>query len=386
MSKKFYISTPIYYTNDVPHIGHTGTTIYADVMARYHRAIGDSVFFLTGTDEHGEKVATSATKAGLEPQAFVDKMADEWKEIWRQLKISNDQFIRTTLSGHETVAKVLLTKMKSAKTPSGKDAIYEGVYKGIYCIGCEEFKTEKDLVDGKCPEHRPDQIVHKEEKNYFFRISEYMVYVRDLISGKSVDIKYSDGSTVHYDPINVIPTNKRNEMVSKIEEYIKDGRDMSISRENVAWGIEIPWDKNQTTYVWVEALMNYYTATKFKWEDGNSYEDFWPATVHFLGKGNNWFHTVIWPSMLIALGLPLPKDIYVHGYFNVNGMKMGKSLGNVISPNELVAKYGVEGTRYLLCAAMPYLDDSDVSWKWFDEKYNSALANGLGNLVSRVLN
>ena len=384
MDKRFYISTPIYYTNDVPHIGHTGTTIYADVMARYHRAIGDQVFFLTGTDEHGEKVAASAKNAGMEPQAFVDQMAEKWKAIWNKLGISNDEFIRTTSNGHMTEAVKLLEILKSAKTPTGKDAIYEGTYKGIYCIGCEEFKTERDLVDGKCPEHRPDQLVQKEEKNYFFRISEYMLYVKDLISGKEVDIKYADGRVVHYNPIRVLPQNKLNEMMFKIDEYIKEGRDMSISRENVEWGIEIPWDKSQTTYVWVEALMNYYTATRFKWENGKTYEEFWPADVHFLGKGNNWFHTVIWPSMLIALGLPLPKDVYVHGYFNVNGMKMGKSLGNVISPDELVARYGIEGTRYLLCASMPYLDDSDVSWKWFDDKYNSGLANGFGNLVSRV--
>lgn len=384
MSDRFYITTPIYYTNDVPHIGHASTTIYADVMARYNRSIGKNVFFLTGTDEHGEKVAQSAEKAGLMPQIFVDQMAEKWQEIWKTMEISNDEFIRTTSEGHAKVASELLGRLQGAKTPSGKDAVYEGVYKGIYCIGCEEFKSERDLVDGKCPEHRPDQIVEKEEKNYFFRISEYMFYVKDIISGKKTTIKFADGTERTYDPIKVIPANKLNEMLSKIDDYIEDGRDMSISRENVAWGIPIPWDEKQTTYVWVEALMNYYTATQFEWPDGKKYTEFWPADVHFLGKGNNWFHTVIWPCMLIAMDLPLPKEIYVHGYFNVEGKKMGKSLGNVISPEALVERYGIEATRYLLCANMPYLDDSDVSWKLFDERYTSALANGLGNLVSRV--
>jgi len=362
-----YITTPIYYSNDVPHLGHTGTTVFADIVARYYRALGEETFFLTGTDEHGEKVALAAAKQNQDPQAFVDDLAVKWKEYWKELNISNDKFIRTTSIGHKQIVNELLNKLKNTKTPSGQDAVYENVYKGIYCVGCEEFKAERDLVDGKCPEHRLDQIQYKEEKNYFFRISEYISLVK----------KYMKDGT-----LPVIPTNKKNEMLSRLGEEIQD---TSISRQNVKWGIPIPWDNSQTTYVWVEALMNYYTATQFDWGDRVDRAKFWPADVHFLGKGNNWFHSVIWPSLLLALDLPLPKKVFVHGYYNVDGKKMGKSLGNVISPRELIDRYGVDGTRFLLAASMPYENDSDVSWKWFDEKYNSSLSNGYGNLVSRIL-
>ncbi|PIR42442.1 methionine--tRNA ligase [candidate division WWE3 bacterium CG_4_9_14_0_2_um_filter_35_11] len=355
MSERFYITTPIYYSNDVPHIGHTGTTVFADIIARYQRSQGKEVFFLTGTDEHGEKVAKAAEMASKKPQEFVDELALKWQEYWKKLNISNDQFMRTTLPGHEKIVKELLIKLQE------KGDIYKGVYKGIYCWGCEEFKSEKDLVDGKCPEHRPDQIEYKEEENYFFRLSKYIPKVKELIDSKELLVE---------------PENKKNEMLSRINEGVND---LSASRQNVAWGIPIPWDTSHTTYVWIEALMNYYSATKF-WNK----EEFWPADVHFLGKGNNWFHSVIWPALLLALDLPLPKRIFVHGYYNVEGRKMGKSLGNVISPQDLIDRYGVDGTRYLLAASMPYSDDSDVSMKWFDEKYNSNLANGLGNLVSRV--
>lgn len=355
MATKFYITTPIFYANDVPHIGHTGTTVFADIVARYQRALGRDVFFLTGTDEHGEKVALSAEKAGLTPQVFVDDLAIKWQEYWAKLGISNDVFMRTTLEGHKKVASELLQKLYD------KGDIYKDLYKGLYCIGCEEFKGEKDLVVGKCPEHRPDQLVYREEESYFFRISKYIPEVKRLIESGELPVE---------------PENKKNEMLARLNDEI---RDLSISRQNIAWGIPLPWDPSHTTYVWTEALMNYYSATKI-WEK----EDYWPADVHFVGKGINWFHSVIWPSLLLALELPLPKKVYVHGHYNVEGKKMGKSLGNVISPQELIDKYGVDGTRYLLAASMPYADDSDVSFKWFNEKYNADLANGLGNLVSRV--
>lgn len=355
MSDRFYITTPIYYANDVPHIGHTGTTIFADIIARYQRLQGKDVFFLTGTDEHGEKVAKAAESAGKNPQEFVDELALKWQEYWGKLNISNDQFMRTTLPGHEKVAQELLVLLQA------KGDIYKGVYKGIYCWGCEEFKSEKDLVDGKCPEHRPDQVEYREEDNYFFKLSKYIPRVKDLIESGELSVE---------------PENKKAEMLARIEGGVND---LSASRQNVSWGIPIPWDISHTTYVWIEALMNYYSATKI-WNK----EEFWPADVHFLGKGNNWFHSVIWPALLLALDLPLPKRVFVHGYYNVEGRKMGKSLGNVISPGELMDRYGIDGTRYLLAASMPYFDDSDVSMKWFDEKYNSDLANGLGNLVSRV--
>jgi methionyl-tRNA synthetase len=355
-NKKFYITTPIYYSNDNPHLGHTGTTVFADVIARYKRARNFDVFFLTGTDEHGEKLALTAEKAGKEPQLFVDEMAIKWKEYWKKLNISNDEFMRTSSVGHKKVAQELLQKLFD------KGDIYKGVYKGIYCVGCEEFKAEKDLVDGKCPEHRPDQVQYREEENYFFKLSEYVPTVK----------KYMEEAV-----FSVEPENKRNEMLSRLSDDI---RDLSASRQTVSWGIPLPFDNSQTTYVWIEALMNYYSATRFY----ENKEDFWPADVHFLGKGNNWFHSVIWPALLLALDIPLPKRVYVHGYYNVEGKKMGKSLGNVISPQDLIDRYGVDGTRYLLCASMPYENDSDVSFKWFNEKFNSVLANGLGNLISRV--
>lgn len=357
---KFYITTPIYYPNDVPHIGHTGTTVFADIVARHHRLLSEEVFFLTGLDEHGQKVAGAAVKAGQEPQEFVDELAVKWQDYWKKLDLSNDEFFRTTSKGHKEVVSELLTKLWN----EGK--IYKATYKGIYCVGCEEFKAERDLIDGKCPEHRPDQIVTQEETNYFFKFSEYTHQIREMIVN---------------DQIKISPQNKKNEMIAKIDEWIKDGnKDISCSRQTVSWGIPIPWDTEQTTYVWVEALMNYYSATKIY----QNRSEYWPADVHFLGKGNNWFHSVIWPAFLLALGLPLPKNIYVHGYYNVEGKKMGKSLGNVISPQQLIDRYGSDGTRYLLCASMPYKEDSDVSFEWFDQKYNAELANGLGNLISRV--
>jgi len=355
MSERFYITTPIYYANDIPHIGHTGTTVFADIIARYYRLLNKNVFFLTGTDEHGQKVLTSAQNAQKNPQEFVDELAIEWQEYWKTLNISNDNFIRTSMSEHKNIASSLLQKLWE------KGDIYKGLYKGIYCWGCEEYKTESQLIDGKCPEHRPDQIEYKEEENYFFKISKYIPEVKKLIENGE---------------LKVVPDNKKNEMLSRIEGGVED---MSISRQGLTWGIPLPWDNSQVTYVWIEALMNYYTATVI-WDK----KDFWPADVHFLGKGNNWFHSVIWPSLLLALELPLPKNIFVHGYYNVGGQKMGKSLGNVISPQELIDRYGVDGTRYLLAASMPYSNDSDVTFDWFTEKYNADLANGLGNLVSRV--
>lgn len=352
---KYYISTPIYYANDVPHLGHTATTVFADIMARYQRLSGKDVFFLTGNDEHGEKVALAAEKDGKSPQEFVDGLAVEWQNYWKQLNISNDYFFRTTSEGHKKVVQEILKKLWE------KGDIYKDVYKGIYCVGCEEFKSEKDLVDGKCPEHRPDQVYYREEENYFFRISKYLPEVKRLIESGE---------------FGVTPDNKKNEMLSRLSGDIND---LSISRPNLKWGITIPWDEAHVTYVWFEALINYYSATKIC-----DREDFWPADVHFVGKGINWFHTVVWPSMLLALEFPLPKKVFVHGYYTVDGKKMGKSLGNVVSPKDLLERYGVDGTRYLLSASMPYENDSDVSFSWFDQKYNADLANGLGNLVSRV--
>lgn len=352
---KFYLTTPIYYANDNPHIGHTGTTIFADTIARYHRLLGQDVLFLTGLDEHGEKVYLASKKANKDPQEFVDDFAKKWQKYWEKLNIKYDIFMRTTHPEHREVVYKLLTILKD------KGDIYQGIYKGIYCVGCEEFKSEKDLIDGKCPEHRPDQVYYKEEENYFFKLSQYIPTIKKYILDGTIPLE---------------PESKKNEILARLEEDIHD---LSVSRENVVWGIKVPWDSSQTTYVWVEALMNYYSATIIYNKEG-----FWPADLHLLGKGNNWFHSVIWPALLIALGLPLPKKIFVHGYYNIEGRKIGKSLGNAISPEELIDRYSVDGTRYLLTASMPYSEDGDVSFDLFDKKYNADLANGLGNLVARV--
>jgi methionyl-tRNA synthetase len=351
----FYITTPIYYSNDIPHLGHLATTVFADIVAGYHRTVGDSVLFLTGVDEHGEKISETAKKAGKDPQIFVDDMALRWMGYWKSLNIQNDIFMRTSNPQHKDIAKKLLEKIKE------RGDIYKSVYKGSYCTGCEEFKQERELVNGICPEHRVDQVSYREEENYFFKLSKYIPQLRELIT---------EGV------IKIIPENKKNEMLARLND---DVLDLSVSRQKVSWGIQLPWDNSQTIYVWVEALMNYYSATRIYGK-----ENFWPASVHFLGKGNNWFHSVIWPALLLSLNIPLPKEIFVHGYYNVEGVKMSKSLGNVISPDSLTSTFGVDGTRYLLCASQPYLDDFSVSTKWFKETYNNDLANGLGNLVSRV--
>lgn len=352
---KYYITTPIYYANDNPHIGHTGTTVFADILARYHRQQGEDVLFLTGLDEHGEKVYLAAKKDKKDPQEFVDEFAQKWQEYWKNLDISFDIFMRTTLPGHKEVVDKLLNQLKN------NGDIYKDTYKGVYCVGCEEFKSEKDLIDGKCPEHRVDQISYKEEENYFFKLAKYIPTIKKYIKDGTIPLE---------------PESKKKEILARLDEEIHD---LSISRQEVKWGIKLPWDENQTVYVWTEALMNYYSATKI-WGK----EDFWPANLHLLGKGNNWFHSVIWPALIIALNLPLPKKIFVHGYYNIEGRKVGKSLGNAVTPEELIERYGVDGTRYLLASSMPYNEDRDVSFEWFDKKYNADLANGLGNLVARV--
>lgn len=351
----YYVTTPIYYSNDVPHMGHTGTTIFADIIARFKRSVGEKVLLTTGNDEHGEKVYTSALSKSQNVQEYLDDMAKEWKKYWDELNVSYDYFVRTTDPKHKKVVQDLLSKLYE------KGDIYKGTYKGVYCIGCEEYKTERQLVNGYCPEHRPDQIVIKEEETYFFKLSKYSPIVKEKIEKNEIIIA---------------PENKRQEILARLNEEVKD---LSTSRENGEWGIEIPWDKKHRIYVWVDALINYYSSVVIL-----NKEEFWPPDVHVVGKGINWFHSVIWPAMLIALNIETPRKVFVHSHYNVEGSKMSKSLGNVISPQALIDRYGIDGTRYLLAASMPYDDDADVSFDYFDEKYNSDLANGLGNLVSRV--
>ncbi|MBI4098126.1 MAG: methionine--tRNA ligase [Candidatus Levybacteria bacterium] len=355
---KFYITTPIYYINDIPHIGHAYTTLAADIVARYYKQKfgSDNVFFLTGTDEHGAKVASAAKDAGKEPKEFADSIVPKFQSAWKLLNIDYSYFFRTTDPRHEKKVAEILQKIYD------KGYIYEGLYEGLYCEGCEKFLTDDDVVGGKCPLHPNKTPVHQKEKNYFFKLSKF----------KDSLIKDFEN-----DDVEILPVAKKNEILGKLRDELKD---IAISREGVTWGIPIPWDKQQTIYVWVEALFNYYTATQFL-EDK---QRFWPPDVHFIGKDILWFHTVIWCSLLKAAQLPLPKSVFAHGFFTINGAKISKSLGNVIAPYELVDKFGVDATRYLLISEFPFGQDGDFSIDKLTEAYNANLANGLGNVVARV--
>ena len=355
--KKFFVTTPIYYINDVPHIGHTCTTVAADMVARLHRAKGEDVFFLTGTDEHGQKVEESAQKECCGTKEYCDKISPRFECAWKELNISNDFFIRTTDPRHEKVVAEVLQKIYD------NGDVYKDKYEGLYCIGCEKFLTEADLVDKHCNLHPPEKTVFKSEENWFFRLSKYIPQIINLIEDEKTNY--------------IFPEGKKLEILSKLKSGI---RDVSISRENVAWGIPTPWDPKQTVYVWFDALINYYSATQFL--EGR--KDFWPADLHLLGKEILWFHTVIWQAMLLSAKIALPKKTYTHSFYMVDGQKMSKSLGNVISPQQLINLFGSEGTRYLVARSFPADNDSDVGIERFKEKYNADLANNLGNLVSRV--
>ncbi|MFH1522766.1 MAG: methionine--tRNA ligase [Patescibacteria group bacterium] len=368
--KKFYITTPIYYTNDEPHIGHTYTTIAADVLARFHRMIGDKTFFLTGTDEHGEKNQEAAEKNGLKPKEYVDQVSAKYQMTWDLLNISNNRFIRTTEKEHKKAVSKALQQMYDKKY------IYKGKFEGLYCKGCEQYKTEKDLVKGKCSDHKTVPVKMKEE-SYMFKLSAFEKKLKKMIEK---------------DELLIRPIEKKNEVLAFYKTGLKD---ISFSRSKLKWGVPLPWDPKQVSYVWPDAFLNYITG--LNWDGGKTksvrtassgsvttaFKDFWPADVHLMSKDIIRVHATIWPAMLLALDLPLPKQIFVHGFFLIDGQKMSKSIGNVISPDDLVKKYGVDGTRYLLMSATTFGHDGDISWKWFDEKYNADLANGLGNLIAR---
>lgn len=359
--KKFYITTPVYYVNGVPHIGHTYTTIAADVLARWHRALGEETFFLTGTDEHGAKIKEKARELKLEPKQYADEMAGKFKAVWRELNISNDNFLRTTDEAHVKAVQKALQYMHD------KGDIYLSKYEGLYCRGCEQYKSERDLVNGECPDHKiaPEKM---SEECYTFKLSKY----QDELLKK-----------IKKDELQILPFNRKNEIVSF---YENEGlEDVSFSRKNVNWGIPIPWDKSHTVYVWADAFLNYLTGLGWDGEAGKA-PKFWPPSVQIMSKDILRVHATIWPAMLLSLDLPLPKTIFVHGYFQISGQKMSKSLGNVIAPADLIKKYGVDGARYLIMSAVAFGHDGDIGWEKFDEKYNADLANGLGNLAARVSN
>lgn len=356
---KFYLTTPIYYVNAPPHIGHAYTTLAADVIARYYKEkLGESnVFFLTGTDEHGAKIAEAAEREGKSPKTFCDEMAPLFQQTWQRLNISYTHFIRTTDEYHEKGAAEFLTALKL------KGALYESAYKGLYCNACESFITEKQLTkDGLCKDHlrSPERIV---EKNWFFKLETYLPKVQKIIE---------DGT------LRVLPETRTEEVLGLFRQGMEN---FSVSRPNVRWGIPLPWDRAQTIYVWVEALLNYWTAI-------HKCQKFWPPNVQIIGKDIIKFHCIYWPAMLLAYydgdTEQLPKTIFAHGFFTVNGQKMSKTLGNVIDPNDLVDRYGSDGARYLILSQFPFGADGDIEESKFTEKYNADLANGLGNEVSRI--
>ncbi|MBD3257830.1 methionine--tRNA ligase [candidate division GN15 bacterium] len=366
MAKPFYITTPIYYVNDVPHIGHAYTTIAADVLARFYKTAGREAFFLTGTDEHGTKVAEAARERGFSPQAYCDQVVEMFKATWVNLDIDYNYFVRTTDKRHEEGVIKILEAMRGAKTDSGEDVVYSGYYEGLYCTGCEKFMTEKELVDGLCPDHKvpPEKL---KEKNYFFRLTAYLDQIREKIESGEMQI---------------LPEERRREVLGLLNQDLPD---FSLSRERVEWGISLPFDKSQVAYVWVDALSNYITAIGYG-DDQASFDKWWrdAEVVHLMAKDILKFHCLYWPAMLMAAGLPLPRTLYLHGFFTVDGSKMGKSLGNQIDPNAMVEEFGPDGTRYLLLTQYPFGVDGDIQASRFVQQYNSDLANDLGNLVSRV--
>ena len=359
MSNKYYVTTPIYYVNDKPHVGHAYTTIAADVVARYNRLLGKEVFFITGTDEHGAKIAEAAAKKNQDPQAFCDELSLKFSDLWEKLNISHDFFIRTTDKQHETLAQKFLQELYD------KGFIYKGNYKGLYCVGCESYKTESDLVDGLCPDHKkaPTEL---EEENYFFKLSAFNEELKTKITNNELVVR---------------PESRKNELLGILNEGLHD---IAISRKSVEWGIPLPFDSTQTTYVWIEALMNYVTAHKI-FDDEALLNKWWPADVHFVGKDIVKFHALIWPAMLWAIGRAAPKEVFAHGFFTVDGTKMSKTLGNVIDPVEVSEKYSVDVFRYFVLSEFSFGSDGDIKLSRFGERYKSDLGDGIGNLASRVI-
>ena len=360
MPKSFYITTPIYYVNASPHIGHAYTTIVADVLARYHRMAGENTFFVTGTDEHGDKIAEAAQRAGVTPQEYADKISAQFRGLCPELSISNDYFIRTTDSNHIETVRYILQKVYD----SGD--IYFGSYEGHYCIGCERFYMEKELIEGKCPDHQT-KPEYRKESNYFFRMSKYQDWLINHIKEH---------------PDFIRPERYKNEVLAFLREPLDD---LCISRPKtrLQWGITLPFDQNYVTYVWFDALINYITALDYP--DGEKFKTFWPAAEHLIAKDILKPHGIYWPTMLKAAGIEPFCHLNVHGYWNLDQSKMSKSLGNIVRPLDLKDKYGLDAFRYFLLRDMVFGLDSNFSEGAFVQRLNSDLANDLGNLVSRTI-
>jgi methionyl-tRNA synthetase len=366
MNKKFYITTPIYYVNDIPHIGHSYTTIAADILARHNRLVGNEVFFLTGTDEHGQKVEKAAKERNRSPKEHADLLVENFKSLWKKLNISNDGFIRTTDSGHEKTVQGLLQMLWD------KGEIEKREYSGWYCTPDERFWTEKDLIDGNCPDcGRPvDQI---QEENYFFLMSKYQ---QRLINHIESNATY------------ILPDTRRNEVLGFLKHNALGDLCISRPRNRLSWGIPLPFDDNFITYVWFDALVNYFSATRYLAPDSEKTrfgEFWWPAQHHLIGKDILTTHAVYWSTMLMALNFPLPDNIFAHGWWTVSGKKMSKSLGNMVDPNLIVEKYGEDALRYFLFREVPFGLDGDFSEEAIVRRINTDLANDLGNLLSRFV-
>ena len=354
--EKFYLTTPIYYASGKPHIGHSFAAVFADVVARRQKSKGKDVFFSAGLDEHGSKIEEKAKKENKDPQKFTDEIAQSYLSAWKNLGIEYTDFIRTTSLKHKNGVLKFVKKLWDAGD------IYEGEYEGLYCVGCENFVLERNLVDGLCPDHlaAPQKI---KEKNYFFNLKKYLPEIK---------------KKTEKEELKIIPDSRKNETLAMIESGVPD---FSLTRESLQWGIPFPYGKNQTIYVWAEALMNY--ATVLDYPDGENFKRYWPPDLHIIGAEINKFHTIFWPAMLISAGLPLPKEIFIHGLFTVNGQKMSKTIGNIIDPIELAEKFGADAARYLLLSQFPASEHGDVKAEEFARKYNSDLANGIGNLLER---
>jgi methionyl-tRNA synthetase len=357
----FYVTTPIYYVNAAPHLGHAYTTIAADVMARHHRQRGEEVFFLTGTDEHGEPVADAAHALGIEPQQLADRNAERFRALAPQIEASNDFFIRTTDPQHQAKVQEVLTRVRE----SGH--VYAGTYEGWYCPRCADFKAENDIDEGnRCPIHHIE-LTREQEDNYFFRLSAFQEPLERL---------YAEREDF------VAPRTRYNEALS----FIRSGlRDVPLTRHKLTWGVPVPWDPEHVFYVWFDALLNYYSALSYAREGEDLTDRLWPASYHLIAKDILRFHTVYWPALLMAAGLELPRHVFVHGYLLMDGEKMSKSLGNVLDPFAVIERFGADALRFYLLREVPFGQDGSVSTASFELRYESELANELGNLASRTI-
>jgi methionyl-tRNA synthetase len=357
---KFFLTTAIDYSNGDPHLGHALEKVGADAIARYRRLRGDQVHFLMGMDEHSQSVLQAAARAGVRPQEWVDRMALRFEDFWKRLECSNDDWIRTTEPRHASAVTELLRRIQGFHS----DDLYVAEYEGLYCTGCEEFKQESQIVDGHCMEHPTLELIRTRERNHFFRLSRYGDRLLEMIRREEFRVE---------------PAIRRNEVLRLLEGGLQD---ISVSRLRQPWGIPFPGDSEQTVYVWFDALINYLSATGFP---GPGYERLWPADLHVIGKGITRFHCVIWPAMLLSAKLDVPRQVWAHGYVQWEGAKMSKTSGTAVTLDEAIERHGSDALRYFLLREVGFEADGNFTWERFDERYTADLADGLGNLASRVI-